>query len=315
MKHKKVDAIISYSVVNSGLSGIRLARKYDVPIFFRNIDMLHRLNGAAMIRRIVEFFERRVYRRVDRVLALTPKYADYLIDMGASPNSVDILPFPVEVAGPNGSSTRPSGPAAEIVHRWAEESRQIVVFVGHFYEFSGIAEFVRHVPSILADNPNMRLLLVGDGPLRAEVEGTIDELELAEYVNITGLLPFETMPFYIGSADVCINPYPVEGDMKDLFSAKVIQYLSCGKAAVSAALPGMTTMIPGESCGVVYVESAEEMAQAVSALLRSAARREELGAQDWITSREYILGSGSSKIWKRGCWRKSPCEAERDNTE
>ena len=65
--------------------------------------------------------------------------------------------------------------------------------------------------------------------------------------------------------------------MKDLFCAKIVQYMACGKVTVSSALPGLTTVLPGESCGVVYVNNAKDMAEKVISLLKSPEARNCLG--------------------------------------
>ena len=53
--------------------------------------------------------------------------------------------------------------------------------------------------------------------------------------------------------------------------------LPCGKATVATALRGITTILPGESHGVVYASSAADMVREVISLLKSAERRQQLG--------------------------------------
>ena len=277
VKEMGVDVIVLYSVVCSGLSSVRLGSKFNIPVVFRNIDMLHRLIANPTIRKAVEFFERRVYPKTDKILALTPKYAEYVSRMGARDSTIELLPFPVDVPVLDAHPLSLDGNIPEVCQRWLDEKRQIIVFIGHLYNFSGLREFIREFPKVIREAPDSRLLLVGDGPIRSELETIISELNLEEHVLITGLQPFKTLPQYISMATVCINPYPVSGDMKDLFCAKVIQYLACGKAVVSSSLPGMRTMISGESCGVVYVDDADAMAREVVLLLKSPVRREQLG--------------------------------------
>ncbi|MBI5599473.1 MAG: glycosyltransferase [Deltaproteobacteria bacterium] len=277
VKEKKIDVIVIYSVVNSGLPAIHLGRRFNIPVVFRNIDMLNRLNANPTIRNAVAFFERRVYPRVDKIFALTPKYAEYVVGMGGRDSAIDVLPFPVEIQEPEAAPSSLDDDFPEVCRRWVGENRQMIVFVGHLYNFSGLAEFLRELPEIIKQAPDARLLLVGDGPMRGELETVISGLKLEEYVFITGLQPFKLMPKYINMAAVCINAYPVSGDMKDLFAAKVIQYLACGKATVSSALPGMTSMLAGESCGVVYVNDAAAMARELISLFKSPERRDRLG--------------------------------------
>lgn len=276
VKQENIDIIVSYSVVNSGITAIKLSRKKNIPVVFRNIDMLHRLNASALIRNIVAFFELIVYPRMDRILALTPRYADYLTIMGAESAKLEQLPFPVEIPKQDVPRASIDDRIESVCKSWQTKKRQIIGFVGHFYTFSGLPDLIREFPRIVKECPNARLLLVGDGPIRGELESIVSQLQLQDYVLITGLQPFESLPHFIGMSAVCINIYPIKGDMKDLFAAKVIQYLACGKPTVSSALPGMTSMIAGEDCGVVYVDDAAEMASAIVSLLRDRGERMKL---------------------------------------
>lgn len=274
-----IDVIVLYSVVNSGMSTLKLGKKFNLPVVFRNIDMLHRLNANSMVRSAVTFCEMMVYPRVDKILALTPKYKDYLVLMGGSNVNTKLLPFPVEITKNKEWTTSFSGELHEVYKNWLKNKKRILVFVGHLYSFSGLGEFIEQFNIIVEKVPDARLLIVGDGPIRGELEDSICDLGLREYVCITGLQPFGALRDYIKAASLCINAYPINGDMKDLFAAKVIQYLACGKATVSSALEGMTTMIPRESCGVVYVMNAKEMAHEIVKLLSFPEILEKLGEE------------------------------------
>ena len=125
--------------------------------------------------------------------------------------------------------------------------------------------------------PEAKLLIVGDGPQRPKLVQIITELGLEKQVIITGFQPYQTMPQYINLATICINPFLINDDTMDIFPAKMMQYVACGKATVATALRGITTLLPGESHGVVYANSADEMTREVISLLKSAERRQQLG--------------------------------------
>ena len=120
-------------------------------------------------------------------------------------------------------------------------------------------------------------MIVGDGPPRPELEQAVSELGLDRQVVFTGYQPFHDLPKYINLSTICINPVPVNETTQDLFSAKVIQYLACGKPAISTPLRGITTLLTGESHGMVYADTAADMAGEVIALLKSPERRHKLG--------------------------------------
>ena len=273
IQEENIDVIVLYSVVSTGAPALRLAKKFNIPVIFRNIDMLHRLFPSMLMEKVIRFFEKKVYARADRILALTPNYADYLINLGALKSKVRMLYFPIDFEFFN-SNINNSGLRAQC--KLAADDK-VIVFMGYLYNFSELIHFVYQFPRIIEKVPKTKLLIVGDGPLRSKLEQTVMELGLENCIRITGLQPFKTMPQYIHLADVCINPYPVSGEMKDLFCAKLIQYMACSQPVVSSSLPGIASLLRSELCGICYVKDMAEMADEVISILSSSEKGEKRG--------------------------------------
>lgn len=273
IRERKIDVIVLYAVLVSGLQSVYLAKKFNIPIVFRCLDIVHNLRPSPIARMATRILERRVYSKVDSVLAISPGYSEYVKSMGAPGSKVRLLLFPIDTG-----SFGPAVDCSGIRQKWGlNEKDQIVIFVGVLYEFSRLDDFIRQFSWVLEQVPQAKLLIVGDGPARPKLERNIAELGLKGRVVITGYQPFRDLPQYINTATVCINPFPITDLTKYIFSGKIIQYLACGKATIATPVPGMTTLIPGESCGVIYADTVADMANEVVRLLSSNERREQLG--------------------------------------
>ncbi|MFC2020377.1 glycosyltransferase family 4 protein [Chloroflexota bacterium] len=273
IREKSIDAIILYSVPTNGLQTIHLARKFNIPVLFRSIDILNMLVPYPALRPITRLLERKVYSGVDAVLPNTPQYLKYVAGTGVAESKVRLLPFPIDM-----ELFRPLEDCSEMRQKWElEEGKPVIVFIGTLFNFSGLDEFIRQFPQVIKEIPEAKLLIVGDGPQRGKLEQIITELGLKKQVIITGFQPYQTMPQYINLSAVCINPFLINDDTMDIFPAKMMQYLACGKATVATALRGITTLLPGESHGVVYSASPSEMVGEVISLLKSPERRQRLG--------------------------------------
>ncbi len=273
IKEKKIDVIVLYSVPTNGLQAVHLARKFNIPVVFRSIDILHELVLYPALRLPTRFMERRVYTQVDAILAITPNHAQYVINAGADRRKVKLLPFPIDTA-----IFRPAVDYSDIQQKWGfREKDQVVVFVGTLFPFSGLDDFIRQFPRVIKAAPEAKLLIVGDGPLRPKLERIITEFGLQGRVTITGFQPYVTMPKYMNLATVCVNTFRNTPTTKDIFPGKVIQYLACGRATVATPLLGITSLVPDEARGIVYADSAGDMADKVISLLASPERRQKLG--------------------------------------
>jgi glycosyltransferase involved in cell wall biosynthesis len=272
IREKSIDVIMLYSVPTNGLQAIHLAKKAGIPVVFRSIDILHRLVHYAALRPPTRFLERKVYTSVDKILAITPNHLRYVVSMGADESRVKLLLLPIDAR-----VFHPSAASSELRQKWSlNEKDPTIVFIGTLFDFSGLDGFIRQFPQVTAVIPEARLLIVGDGPQRPKLEKIITEMGLGGRVIITGFQPYSTMPQYISLATVCINPFLNTYATRDIFPGKIIQYLACGKATVATPLLGITALVQGESQGIIYADSAGDMAREVVDLLKSAERRRRL---------------------------------------
>ena len=273
IREKNIDVIMLYSVPTSGLQTIHIAKRFGIPVVFRSIDILHQLVPYSALRPAVRFLERQIYSKVDAISAVTPNHSRYVISMGAAESKVRLLLLPIDT-----SIFHPSIDCSEIRQKWGLSAKdQVIVFIGTLFEFSGLDGFIRQFPRVTEEIPEAKLLIVGDGPQRLKLERIITELGLERQVIITGFQPYQTMPQYISLATVCINPFLNTDATKDIFPGKIVQYIACGKATVATPLLGITTLLPDESRGVIYADTAGDIASKVVDLLKSAERRQQLG--------------------------------------
>ncbi len=273
IKENGIDAVVLYSVPTNGLQSIHLARKFNIPVVFRSIDILNQLVPYPALRRLTRLLEKRVYSRVDAIATLTPELSNYAIKLGAEEARVKLLPMPVDT-----NLFYPSTDSAELRQKWGFNERdRIIVFIGTLFEFSGLDIVISHFPEVVKQVPEAKLLVVGDGPQRAELEEAINRLGLQQEVTITGFQPYETMPHYINLATICVNSFQITDATRDIFPGKIVQYLACGKPVIATALSGMKAVIAGEGQGVVYVPSVYEMNDEITRLLESDDYRVQLG--------------------------------------
>lgn len=273
IKEKNIDAVVLYGVATNGLQTTYLARKFNIPVVFRSIDILNQLVPYPALRRLTRILEKKIYSKVDAIATLTPKLSDYVIERGGEEAKVKLLPMPVDT-----NLFRPSPDSTELRQKWQLNGKdQVIVFIGTLFEFSGLDILIPHFNEVVKQVPEAKLLIVGDGPQRLKLEKIINELGLQRQVTITGFQPYQTMPQYINLATVCINPFLITDATRDIFPGKIVQYLACGKAVIATALPGMRAVIPGEGQGVIYADNADEVAIRIISLLKSAEHRQQLG--------------------------------------
>lgn len=272
IEEKKIDAIVLYSVPTSGWQAVNLAKKFNVPVVFRSIDVLREMVTSPLLRPLTRLLEKQVYSRADYILALTPKMSKYVADLGANPSRVGLLLIPVDTG-----MFYPDPDSDELRRQWGlDKEDAIILFIGTLFDFSGLDILIRRFPEVLKEAPQAKLLIVGDGPQRPKLEKIVAQTGLQKQVIITGFQPYATMPQYINTATLCINTFLVNDTTRDIFPSKIVQYLACGKAVIATRLPGMAAVIEGEEQGVLYSDSIDDVPGKITFLLKSVERRKQL---------------------------------------
>jgi len=263
IKEKNIDVIVLYSIPTNGIQTLRIARKYNIPVVFRSIDILHMLVRNKILRRITFSLEKKVYSHVDKILALTPKLAEYVVNMGADKNDIELLLFGVDTKRFN-----PNVDGKRLKDQWGiDENDKVVVFIGTFFEFSGLDSYIEQFPKVLEEVPEAKLVIVGGGYLFEKLKRTIADLGLNDKIILTGFQPFELMPQYINLADICINPFQIGNATRDIIPGKIYQYLACARPVLATPLEGMKSLLPDENYGMVYSDI-DAFAQNTVALLK-----------------------------------------------
>jgi glycosyltransferase involved in cell wall biosynthesis len=272
IREKKIDVIVLYGAATNGLQAISAARKRNIPVVFRSIDILNQLVVYPVLRPFTRILEKKVYARADMILTLTPSLSKYVAGLGAREDRIRPLPMPVDTG-----IFCPSPVPTELRSRWGiKKTDSVILYMGTLFDFSGLDLIIPRLPEIVSRVPGAKLLIVGDGPQREQLEGIIAETGVTDRVIITGFQPYETMPYYINMAAICLNPFRITGATREIFPGKIVQYLACAKAIVATPLPGLIAVTPGEEQGLVFADTPGAMAEKLVEILKDAVYRKRL---------------------------------------
>lgn len=82
------------------------------------------------------------------------------------------------------------------------ENKTVLVSVGRLADEKNFKTLLAAMAQVAQQRDDLRLLLIGDGPQRKELEKYVQELNLGDAVIFTGLVPFEEIPDHLKAADI-----------------------------------------------------------------------------------------------------------------
>src|SRR5262249_2761842 len=152
----------------------------------------------------------------------------HVVSLGASPSKVHVFPNGVN---PDQFYPAPRDPAWR--KRLGLGDSPVLGFVGGLRPWHGIEVLPEVLERLSARHRGIRLVIVGDGPLRPELERGLQERGLNGQAILTGALPHEDVPAVIRQFDVALAPYPALDHPFYFSPLKLFEYMACGIPVVA----------------------------------------------------------------------------------
>ena len=215
--------------------GIRLAKKLSLPA----VSTAHLADVGAMpgvTRLAATAFDRiwagRAARRSDRIVAVSQSVSEHLVRLGVDPGRIDVAH--------NGVDLERFRPATGT----AKHAELRAVLVGRLTVNKGALHALDAVAAARTTGRDVRLVVVGDGPLEARLRRRADHPDLAGAVRFVGRVA--DVEHWLADADVALRPSYTEG-----LPLAVIESLACGTPVICSDVPGTLEVIKHNGNGIV----------------------------------------------------------------
>jgi len=127
-----------------------------------------------------------------------------------------------------------------------DEQKHYVVFIGVLYSHQGIDTLIDAAPEVLRVCPDVVFLVGGGGPMAEQWQNKIREKNLSAAFRFFGVVPYEQLPVFLNSADICVAPFTKNrGETSPL---KLFDYMACGKPVVCSDIPSIRTLAKESRC-------------------------------------------------------------------
>jgi glycosyltransferase involved in cell wall biosynthesis len=217
-------------------------------------------------------------RQPDRFVAVSSEMVHALQEIGIRPEKITLIPNgvpPMETSSNHdrGSFKRELLGSAEV---------QVVLYVGRLAEVKGVDRLLT-VWASMPHGVGAILLIVGDGPLREDLEALVLRLGLQASVRFLG--PQAEVSKFYGIADLFALPSRSEG-----MSNALLEAMATGIPSVASDVGGNREVITNDETGIlVNWEDTAACANLLQALLADQHRRQTMGEAAKKRVREFAL--------------------------
>lgn len=284
LKRERFSLIHTHGYKANIIGGIaaKLAGVKSVATMHLHTETTHRLR----LYRIIDLLTLRFF---PKVIAVSESMRQYLIAAGLPPkrvmtvhNAIDIGIFTSNVSFHDKALRNQLGIGSD---------QNIISLIGRLTSQKGHRYFLESANRILEVLPETRFLIVGDGPLREDLEGLSLSLGIAQAVRFLGYR--QDVAALMSMSDVIVMPSLREG-----LPYVLLEALALARPVVGTRVGGIPEVIKhGETGFLVPPKDSERLTEAIIWVLRNPEEAASLGERGReLVSREFNVETMVRKI-------------------
>jgi phosphatidyl-myo-inositol alpha-mannosyltransferase len=264
----------------AGLASIRAGNAPVVATF-------HAWSDSDRAYRLARPLGRAVLRRLGTAVAVSEAAVGYHAGaLGVPRSTFTVIPNGVEVA---------RFADAEPFEDLQRDGRPTLLFVGRLEKRKGLEPLIRAFTLLKTEHPDLRLLVVGDGPERGRCEQLLPE-RLRSDVVFLGRVDQEDLPRYYASCDLYVSP-ALGGES---FGIVLLEAMAAGAPIVASDIPGYRSVARDEVQGrLVPPGDPLALAASIRGMLANASLRAAMGAEGRRTVDEYDWAVVAARLRER----------------
>lgn len=280
----------------SGSLALRYCRRRGIPIVFTNhtrydlyaqvyLPVLPEVFGETALEAYLPSF----CRACDMVITPSPGMRDVLTRFGVNtpidvvPNGVDLEPFTnplnIEDAGRYG----------------LQKDDVVLIYTGRMGPEKNLTFLLRAFNGAAQAFDNVKLLLVGDGPERDNLEDRVNHMGIQNRVIFTGMVPYHALPGYLALADAFVT-----ASITEVHPLSVIEAMAVGLPVLGIQSPGVGDTIENGKTGFIVPE--EDLAAFTAMMVRLITHGDErraLGERARETAEKYSIERTTRMLLER----------------
>jgi glycosyltransferase involved in cell wall biosynthesis len=270
----------------SGTLAVRYCQGRNIPIIFTNhtrYDLYAQVYLPGLASPLAEAAVRSLLPRFCRACAQVVSPSSGMLrvmrELGVE-GPVVVAPNGVDLGRFQGT------PQPAVRQRLGFSARDVVaVYVGRLGPEKNLGFLLQAFRGAAQAAPDLKLLLVGDGPQRAELEAQAAGLGLADRVRFTGMLEYAEVPGCLWAADLFVT-----ASLTEVHPLSLIEAMAAGLPALGIRSPGIEdTLQPGETGWLAGREDLAEFSAWLVRLALEGEARRRMGAQAQAAAGQYAI--------------------------
>lgn len=239
IRRQKPDVIHAHWLVPQGIIALAarvMAGGARVPL----VCTSHGADLFALRGRLSGWLKARVLKKAAALTVVSAAMRTHALRLGAEAGKVRVMPMGVDAH------------ERFVPGKGTERAVGEILFVGRLVEKKGVRHLLSAFARLKPSAPAARLTVIGDGPLRPELQAMASELGVAAEVTFAGAVANAALAEHYRRATVVVVPSVVAGDGdQEGLGLVIAEALACECPVVASDLPAINDVIEDGVTGLL----------------------------------------------------------------
>ncbi|MCB2179537.1 glycosyltransferase [bacterium] len=267
LPYLKLDVIHTHHPVLLGQTAAMKSQKLEIPLVFTFHTQYHEYTHyvpfpqetiQVFLKEAVHEWMKIYMRKCTHIVVPSQSMLEIVRSTYGLENQYTVIPTGIALDGYQNDS----GMALRKQHGW--ENDLVMISVGRLAKEKNWAFFLEAAQKSLRQHPQLRIVLLGDGPDRKSLKSHAEELGIADRVDFLGDIPFEQVPAYLQAAD--FFGFASTTETQGLVT---LEALAAGLPVVAVDAAGTRDIIQDGVQGLLVPEDRDAFSQAIHRLIAS----------------------------------------------
>ncbi len=174
----------------------------------------------------------------------------------------------------------PSRDTGALRRRWGVGDAPVILTVARVVPHKGQDMGIRAVAALRLDFPDLRYIIVGEGPDEARLRALATELRVSDRVGFVGAMRDDELPEAYATSTIYLGASRVESEIDaEGFGISFVEAAASGIPSVAGDSGGVRSAVRDGETGIVVPPSdSDAITDGIRSLLLNPARRKQMGA-------------------------------------
>ncbi len=236
-------------------AAVEVGKKLNIPVFVKVDDPVYAKSTGikSLQHRVEKISNGKALRNADKIFVVNESIKKIMIkEYKIDEEKIIIIP--------NGIDTK------FFKNKIKNKQNPILVFSGVMYYHRGIDVLLESISKVILKIPNIRVILLGDGPEMEKLQGITEKMNLTKIVEFKGWIDRKEIPHYLANSSIGIGPLTLTEVTKNALPIKILEYMA-SSLPIIAKIGTLSEDILKDNKNGFFIKDSQDLAEKLELLV------------------------------------------------